>query len=98
VARLRDDLLRVFRLAKAEELRRLLGAEAYARAGAWYWRCGLCGRRLRGLRALERHAALKHPREYREAAARALVAAKLRFGRLPRWFLEARAASPAGRG
>ena len=98
MARLRDDLFRAFRLAKAEELRRLLGAEAYARAGAWYWRCGLCGRRLRGLRALERHAAVKHPREYREAAARALVAVRLRFGRLPRWFPEAHAASLARRG
>jgi hypothetical protein len=79
---------RLYRAVKVEELRRLLGAGTYARAGAWRWRCGLCGRQLRGLRALERHASMKHAREYREAVRRALLEVRLRYGRVPRWFAE----------
>jgi hypothetical protein len=89
---------RLYRAVKVEELRRLLGARAYARAGAWRWRCELCGRRrLRDLRALERHASLKHPREYREAVRRALLEVRLRYGRVPRWFAECYAMSLSGR-
>jgi 3-methyladenine DNA glycosylase/8-oxoguanine DNA glycosylase len=84
---------RLYRAVKLEELRRLLRAGAYARAGAWRWRCGLCGRRLRSLRALERHASLKHAREYREAVRRALLEVRLRYGGVPRWFAECYAMS-----
>jgi hypothetical protein len=77
---------RLYRAVKVEELRRLLRAEV--RRSRW-WRCGLCGRRrLRGLRALERHASLRHPSEYREAVRRALLEVRLRYGRVPRWFAE----------
>ena len=86
---------RLYRAVKVEELRRLLRAEL--RRGRW-WRCGLCGRRrLRGLRALERHASLKHPREYREAVRRALLEVRLRYGGVPRWFAECYAMSLSGR-
>jgi hypothetical protein len=86
---------RLYRAVKVEELRRLLRAEVWR--GRW-WRCGLCGRRgLRGLLALERHASLKHPREYREAVRRALLEVWLRYGRVPRWFAECYAMSLSGR-
>ena len=82
---------RLYRAVKVEELRRLLRAEV--RRDRW-WRCGLCGRRrLRNLRALERHASMKHPREYREAVRRALLEVRLRYGRVPRWFAECYAMS-----
>jgi hypothetical protein len=84
----------VFRAVKMEELHRLLRMEMRGRS----WRCGLCGRRrLRSLSAVDRHAAVRHPREYRETVRRALLEVRFRFGKVPDWFIGEHASSFAKR-
>jgi hypothetical protein len=82
------DLALAFAAARREEVWRVLGV-SLSRGGKM--RCGLCGRTFRTERGLRFHAARMHPNEYEKAVRRALVRLTLRFGGIPKSFVETHA-------